>query len=684
MLQHRQSIAQQAKKKAAAKQKEAQKREADNLSRKHLAGLRVRQKNLVYVTGMKPKTQGDRLIETLRQNQYFGQYGEILKIVVANPTKTQQPSVGIYITFNRNEDAATCIETINSSYADGSIRAQFGTTKYCSAYLRGEICNNRSCMFLHEPGDENERYTRQDLSSLNASSSQQPAQSSTSSTPAPAQQIPMAAVAQDYTDSAISPSDIDAPALPATASWADQARRASRATINSSESPLVVPANLSSTSVDQTDPELPPSRPEVTKEEKAAPSKTEQTSDRAKKNKKSNKDSRTAALDRVLEVAFAEDISFAFSTAHLSDQDREFVEIMPPLWDPRGVEKRRELKEREAEEQQRLQQEAQQIIEASLPDTEELAEGGSLALGGEPEEQIERAFSHQPQSTIHPPGFQALSNNPSSLFGGEDLSALGNKRAMTPQQHQQLLLQQFRGGASSLAPPAPAQPSSGHGRNQSRYNFAESGTTTNKPAAGLSNVKQPLASQAGNTHNFTSAQGPPPGLRATGTPPVSGGGMFGSGHGFTAGLGYGAGITRENDKIWDFHRSTQRSNIGANQMADAGKRELMISYLQQHPSSTPSNSGAGLVSFPYGGSNQSATYSDSGSAKQQKKKSKKTRNATNSSGGAGGANDNSDPSILSARLQQHGTAFAGQGVYGGAQNSSSAFPAYNGAFSRGW
>ena len=63
MLQHRQSIAQQAKKKAAAKQKEAQKREADNLSRKHLAGLRVRQKNLVYVTGMKPKTQGDRLIE---------------------------------------------------------------------------------------------------------------------------------------------------------------------------------------------------------------------------------------------------------------------------------------------------------------------------------------------------------------------------------------------------------------------------------------------------------------------------------------------------------------------------------------------------------------------------------------------------------------------------------------------
>ncbi|KAF2397016.1 hypothetical protein EJ06DRAFT_482966, partial [Trichodelitschia bisporula] len=168
MVQHKHNLAQQAKKKAAQKQKEAQKREADNLSRKHLAGLRVRQKNLVYVTGMKPKIQGDRLVEALRGKEYFGQYGEIIKIVVSKAKDASQglQPVGVYVTFARKEDAALCIECINSNpQSEGRVRAQYGTTKYCSAYLRGETCNNRSCMFLHEPGEQNESFTRQDLSS---------------------------------------------------------------------------------------------------------------------------------------------------------------------------------------------------------------------------------------------------------------------------------------------------------------------------------------------------------------------------------------------------------------------------------------------------------------------------------------------------------------------------------------
>src|SRR5271170_1385142 len=33
-------------------------------------------------------------------------------------------------------------------------RAQFGTTKYCSAFLRGEVCNNKNCSFLHETGED--------------------------------------------------------------------------------------------------------------------------------------------------------------------------------------------------------------------------------------------------------------------------------------------------------------------------------------------------------------------------------------------------------------------------------------------------------------------------------------------------------------------------------------------------
>jgi CCR4-NOT transcription complex subunit 4 len=91
MAQHKQNLAQQAKKKAAARQKEAQKREADHLSRKHLAGLRVRQKNLVYVTGLRPIALGERLVERLRQRDMFGQYGDIVKVVVAKSKDTGQP-----------------------------------------------------------------------------------------------------------------------------------------------------------------------------------------------------------------------------------------------------------------------------------------------------------------------------------------------------------------------------------------------------------------------------------------------------------------------------------------------------------------------------------------------------------------------------------------------------------------
>jgi CCR4-NOT transcription complex subunit 4 len=125
MAQHRQSQAQAAKKKAAARQKEAQKREADSLGRKHLAGLRVRQKNLVYVTGLKPKVAGDQLSEALRGKDYFGQYGEIVKIVI-NKIKDQAQTgqgqlIGAYITFAKKEDATTCISCVDGfKLADGS------------------------------------------------------------------------------------------------------------------------------------------------------------------------------------------------------------------------------------------------------------------------------------------------------------------------------------------------------------------------------------------------------------------------------------------------------------------------------------------------------------------------------------------------------------------------------------
>lgn len=117
MAKHKQQIALKAKKNAQARQKEAQKQEADTLSRKHLSGLRVVQKNLVYVTGLTPTIREDRLLDTLRGSDYFGQYGKIIKIVVskARENAPQQTTVGVYVTFARKEDAAACIAAVDGS-----------------------------------------------------------------------------------------------------------------------------------------------------------------------------------------------------------------------------------------------------------------------------------------------------------------------------------------------------------------------------------------------------------------------------------------------------------------------------------------------------------------------------------------------------------------------------------------
>ncbi|EGW34315.1 uncharacterized protein SPAPADRAFT_135323 [Spathaspora passalidarum NRRL Y-27907] len=156
------------------KQREKEKKETEMANKKHLAGLRVVQKNLVYVTGLNPPCNPEDLHSVLRSEKYFGQYGKISKIVInkktPNPANAHHhhhpnPGIVVYVTFARKEDALTCINELDGSLCDGRVlRAAHGTTKYCSSYLRGHPCPNPNCMFLHEPGEEADSYTRKDLS----------------------------------------------------------------------------------------------------------------------------------------------------------------------------------------------------------------------------------------------------------------------------------------------------------------------------------------------------------------------------------------------------------------------------------------------------------------------------------------------------------------------------------------
>ena len=66
-------------------------------------------------------------MQTLRGEQYFGQYGKIIKIVVNKRTAQDQAvpghdakekkneGMGVYVTFARKQDAATCIAAVDGS-----------------------------------------------------------------------------------------------------------------------------------------------------------------------------------------------------------------------------------------------------------------------------------------------------------------------------------------------------------------------------------------------------------------------------------------------------------------------------------------------------------------------------------------------------------------------------------------
>eukprot|EP00762_Andalucia_godoyi_P006083 ANDGO_00369.mRNA.1 General negative regulator of transcription subunit 4 len=133
-------------------------------SRRDLANVRVIQRNLVYVVGLPPSLAREDL---LRSPEYFSQYGKILKLVVNKPHSQQNPrssSFSAYVTFAEPIAARAAIENVDGVVVDDrTIKASFGTTKYCSYFLRGIQCTNPECMYLHDLGDETDTFTKEDM-----------------------------------------------------------------------------------------------------------------------------------------------------------------------------------------------------------------------------------------------------------------------------------------------------------------------------------------------------------------------------------------------------------------------------------------------------------------------------------------------------------------------------------------
>ncbi|UPK96074.1 hypothetical protein LCI18_007009 [Fusarium solani-melongenae] len=653
------------------RQKEVQKREAEKENRKNLIGVRVVQKNLVYITGLAPTVREDELLKTLRKPEFFGQYGNIQKISISNRKSSdgQHQSLGIYVTFERPEEATRCIQAVHGSQnGDRILKAQHGTTKYCSAWLKNEKCGNPGCMFLHEQGDEEDSYSRQDLSSMNSIHTQRPLPGGGSSRSASRQQAPQPTpppvVSHPMTRSVSkegSENGVDGSALPSSANWArnpQRSRRGSHATSGAASSPAI------SMSLPVTAEAVPEEAVEDTQEPEAGPSTTNKPKELEPtpepiKETKGLPESSLKALLKALQ---------ACSLPRVVDPDSD--DLGPPLFDVRGGEKRKAMRE---EEDSRLTGEQEEAAEAREPSEGEPETGGSLALGGEPEDRDttgdSRGFDRRPST--QPPIQRSTTDGifGPALTGPNFNQSSGNpgSRSMTPQQ----LFLRSQSGFNDVPPGISNQgqgstfQGQGHNRQSSRFSFANdnaSSATNVKLAANprimaqqSSMMPNSFQSQGNNQFYGTSMPGPPPGLKSTGTPPS----MFGQ-------FGGGFGGAPKDNSTELLQSLINRRGAGNNQAHDAGKREYLISsFSNQYPPSSTSTPApaSGHPASLYG--NQPGAFQDMGS--KQKKKGKKHRHANTSSSGGSGLVDLADPSILQARMQHQsqGNAGVGQGLFGG-------------------
>lgn len=91
-------------------------------------------------------------------------------IVKRNQAGSKTPTLGLYITYHRREDATRAINAVDGSPSPGGggeiMRASYGTTKYCMSFLRGLSCSSPGCLDLHEWGDKNDCFTKEDLTTL--------------------------------------------------------------------------------------------------------------------------------------------------------------------------------------------------------------------------------------------------------------------------------------------------------------------------------------------------------------------------------------------------------------------------------------------------------------------------------------------------------------------------------------
>jgi hypothetical protein len=100
-------------------------------------------------------------IQTLRASHYLGQYGQIQELVL-------QPGLrglfNAYVTYDSELSVAKCI-TGCAGYMlyNATIKASYGTKKFCNFFVNKKPCPKSECGFLHDIGNEEDIVPREAL-----------------------------------------------------------------------------------------------------------------------------------------------------------------------------------------------------------------------------------------------------------------------------------------------------------------------------------------------------------------------------------------------------------------------------------------------------------------------------------------------------------------------------------------
>jgi hypothetical protein len=97
------------------------------------------------------KAKEQEALQVLRE-EMFANSKNIERLELDKPFLPGQQG-GVYVHFTTEEDAEHCVyywEGRPSTDGSRLLRAQFGTTRYCSAFLRDGVCVNNTCSLLHQ------------------------------------------------------------------------------------------------------------------------------------------------------------------------------------------------------------------------------------------------------------------------------------------------------------------------------------------------------------------------------------------------------------------------------------------------------------------------------------------------------------------------------------------------------